>query len=370
MRKLLLILFLFTGFYAHAQQKVALVIGNGDYTGISKLRNPVNDANDMAAVLRGLGFTVETVMNGDLDQMETAAMNFQRQLGASRNTYGLFFYAGHGVQSGGDNYLIPVDANNILSENHLRQRAFSVQTLLDNLSDAKNELNMIVLDACRDNPFGWARSGGRGLVPVSYAPAGSIIMYATSANSTAGDGEGRNGLFTGQLLNNLRTPGLSVRDIFDRTGDDVLRVSNGRQHPELSIRFFGASTTYLGSGPAVSASGTAQNSPPVPGDLFGDWVNSNTTITFSADSFSVSSREADDTVFRYTVSPITYTAITNTSNRNMNYRHGFRIRGKVTGSTVPSIAIGDNIDRSYFLDAGKQSFWNSGSSTNIIYHKQ
>jgi formylglycine-generating enzyme required for sulfatase activity len=150
------------------------------------------------------------------------------------------------VQSAGDNYLIPVDANNILSENHLRQRAVSVQTLLDNLDSARNELNMIVLDACRDNPFGWARSGSRGLSVLSRAPPGSIIMYATSANSTADDGTGRNGLFTGELLKNLNTPGLSVRDIFDRTGEDVLRASGGRQHPELSVRYFAAASVFLG----------------------------------------------------------------------------------------------------------------------------
>ena len=135
-----------------AQQKIALVIGNSSYIGISKLKNPINDANDMEFVLKGLGFTVEKVLNGNLDQMESAVQNFCYKLVASRNTYGFFFYAGHGVQSGGDNYLIPVDASNIQSENHLRQRAVSVQTMLDNLNDAGNELNMIVLDACRDNP--------------------------------------------------------------------------------------------------------------------------------------------------------------------------------------------------------------------------
>jgi len=245
-----------------AQQRHALVIGNSNYTGISSLRNPVNDANDMTAALRGLGFTVETVLDGSLDQMENAASNFVRRLGSSRNTYGFFFYAGHGVQSSGENYLIPIDATNIHSENHLRQRAFSVQTLLDNMNDAGNELNIIVLDACRDNPFGWSRSGSRGLSVIGRAPAGSIIMFATSANSVASDGTGRNGLFTAQLLNNLRTPGLSVRDIFDRTGEDVLRVSEGRQHPELSVRFFGASSTFLGPRPAApAATPLAQTTP-------------------------------------------------------------------------------------------------------------
>jgi len=250
MKKVLFVLFLviFAAGVSFAQQKYALVIGNADYTGISKLRNPVNDANSMAAALQGLGWTVDKVLNGNLDSMETAADNFRRRLGGSRNTYGFFFYAGHGVQSGGDNYLIPVDAANIQTENHLRQRAVSVQTLLDNMNGAGNELNIIVLDACRDNPFGWARSGSRGL-SVVHAPAGSIVMYATSAGSAADDGTGSNGLFTGQLLNNLKQPGLSVRDIFDRTGEDVLRVSGGKQHPELSVRFFGASSAFIGPRP-------------------------------------------------------------------------------------------------------------------------
>ena len=243
------LLVLFMGVALFAQQKHALVIGNSTYTGISRLGNPVNDANDMEAALKGLGFTVEKVLNGNLDQMETAVMNLVERLKVSQNSYGFFYYAGHGVQAGGSNYLIPVTASNILSENHLRERAVSVQTLLDNLNDAGNELNMVVLDACRDNPFGWARGGSRGLSLVS-APAGSIVMYATSANSTAADGTGRNGLFTGQLLTNLKTPGLSVYEVFDKTGEDVLKASGGIQNPEISLRYFAADSTYLGERPA------------------------------------------------------------------------------------------------------------------------
>ena len=261
MKKLVVVLFfcvIATGLFP--QQKYALVMGNADYIGVSKLRNPVNDANSMASALRGLGWTVDVVLNGNLDQMETAVANFSRRVGTSRDTYGFFFYAGHGVQFGGDNYLIPVDAANIQNEYHLRQRAVSVQVILDNLNDAGNELNIIVLDACRDNPFGWARSGNRGLTVLARAPAGSIIMYATSAGSVAEDGTGTNGLFTSQLLNNLKTPGMSIWEIFARTGEDVLRVSEGRQHPELSVRFFGASSAYLGPRPAP----LVQPPPPTP----------------------------------------------------------------------------------------------------------
>jgi len=234
---------------AQAQQtalaKYALVIGNGNYTSISRLRNSVNDANDMADALQSLGFIVDKVLDGDLNQMEAAVSRFRNRLSVSNNAYGFFFYAGHGVQASGINYLLPVNVN-IPSENYLGERAVSVQALMGELDDAGNDLNVIVLDACRDNPFGWARSGSRGLAVLS-APVGSILVYATSANSVASDGTGRNGLFTGQLLRNLRTPGLNVQELFTKTGQDVLTASGGTQHPEISLRFFG--TAYLGTRP-------------------------------------------------------------------------------------------------------------------------
>ena len=238
-------------------QKFALVIGNGAYAGLSRLTNPVNDADDMAAALQDLGFTVDKVLNGNLDQMERAVSRLKNRLSVSGDAYGFFFYAGHGVQSGGENYLIPVDAN-IPGENYLRSRAVSVQIVLDELNDARNSLNVVVLDACRDNPFGWARSGSRGLALVSRQPADSIIVYATSSGQTASDGTGRNGLFTGQLLNNLRTPGLEVAEVFKRTGANVSAVSNRQQIPAVYNQFFG--TAYLGE-----PGETAEHSPAVAG---------------------------------------------------------------------------------------------------------
>lgn len=234
--------------FVFAQQKYALVIGNTNYSGISPLTNPAKDANDMEAVLQELGFTVEKVLDGNLDRMQTAITNLQRRLRASTNSYGFFFYSGHGVQAGGDNYLIPVNANNILNESHLRQRAVSVQTLLNNLEDAGNELNMVVLDACRNNPFPWNRAGTKGLRAVSRAPRGSIIMYAAGANSVSIEGPpGGNGLFAGELIHNLKTPGISVPDLFNKTEIDVYIASKGAQRPELSISFPGMSPIYLDS---------------------------------------------------------------------------------------------------------------------------
>ena len=256
-KAIILLLIIFTASVLFAQQnssapqKFALVMGNGNYNGISKLTNPVNDANDMETALRNLGFTVEKVLNGNLDEMETAVLNFKRKLGGMRHSYGFFFYAGHGVQSNGENYLIPVDADNIRSETQLRSRAVSIQFVLDTLNEAGNELNMVVLDACRDNPFGWARSGSRGLSVISQTPSGTIVMYAAGAGQQASDGAGkRNGLFTGYLLNNLKVDGYSVFDVFDKTMANVINETNGKQHPELSLRFAGASSAYLGSSPA------------------------------------------------------------------------------------------------------------------------
>jgi hypothetical protein len=223
---------------AWAQQKYALVIGNSNYTSLSRLKNPVNDAEDMAKVLNSLGFSVDMVLNSDLDTMENAIMRLKNRLSTSTNSYGFLFYAGHGVQSNGVNYLIPVGAN-IPSAGFLRDRTVSVQAMLNELNDAGNELNVVVLDACRDNPFNWARSGSRGLTIIENQPADSIVVYATSAGSIAQDGEGRNGLFTSHLLNNLRTPGLEVKEIFNRTGEDVIAASNREQIPAVYIQFFG-----------------------------------------------------------------------------------------------------------------------------------
>ncbi|GHU21762.1 hypothetical protein FACS1894164_02780 [Spirochaetia bacterium] len=226
-----------------AQQKYALVIGNAAYTNTTRLNNPVNDANDMTAALTGLGFQVEKILNGTLDQMEQAVVRLTRQLSTNANAYGFFFYAGHGVQSNGENYLIPVDAS-IASESFLRSRALQVQAVLDELNTASNTLNIVVLDACRDNPFSWARSGTRGLNVVTGQPSGSIIVYATAAGKTALDGTGRNGLFTGELLKHLSTPGIDVEEVFKRTGAEVSRASENAQLPAIYSLFYGKA--YLG----------------------------------------------------------------------------------------------------------------------------
>ena len=249
MKKLCIVLFLLITATAFGQQKFALVIGNGNYTSFGRLPNALNDANDMKSTLEGLGFTVDIVIDGSRAQMVEGITRLKNRLSVSKNSYGFFFYAGHGLQHNGINYLIPAKAD-IPNANYLGETSISVQTMLAELNDAGNELNIVVLDACRDFPAAWSRSTNRGLSVVANQPADSIIVYATSAGSVASDGTGRNGLFTSYLLEQLKTQGLTVRDVFDRTGAAVAQASNRQQIPAVYSQYFG--TAYLGTKPAAN----------------------------------------------------------------------------------------------------------------------
>jgi pentatricopeptide repeat protein len=225
------------GFGQEKEARFALVIGNSNYSALGKLANPANDAADMAETLRGLGFTVALLTDGDLRSMEQSIVRFGNALASSPSAVGFFFYAGHGVQSNGINYLIPASAD-IPSEAFLNTKAVALQAVLDTLQQAGNRLNVVVLDSCRDNPFSWSRSGTRGLSVVSAQPPGSIIAYATSAGRVAADGTGRNGVFTGELLKNLKVPDVDIFDVFRQTGSQVKSVTKGAQIPAIYNQFF------------------------------------------------------------------------------------------------------------------------------------
>ncbi len=258
------------------EARYALVIGNSEYEGIPSLKNPVNDAADMKAALERLGFTVELLTNASQSQMESAVVRLGGRLGSSKQAVGLFYYAGHGIQaSTGVNYLIPSRVS-IPSEDFLSEKAVSTQAVLNTLNRAGNTLNLVILDACRDNPYGWARTGTRGLAVVGQQPAGSIIMYATSPNSVAQDGTGRNGVFTGELLRQIEAPGLEIGEVIRRTGAAVQQVTGGKQVPAVSNQFF--QTFYL----KPAATGTIQTSPAVqtPAPSFG-------TVTLATGSLIV-----------------------------------------------------------------------------------
>jgi len=266
MKKLFLIFLFPLVVAAYGQEKYALVIGNSHYTNFGTLQNPVNDANDMADTLKGLGFNVDLVQDATLTQMENSVIGLKNRLSdAGNDSVGFFYYAGHGVEKDGVNYLIPADAN-IPDSIFLRERAFSVQIMIDALNESRNALNIIVLDACRSFPSTWSRSLDRGLTIITDPPANHIIMYATSAGKVANDGaSGRNGLFTGFLLNNLRQH-YDINEIFRKTMGDVAAASNNEQRPALYTDF--SDTLYLDENdqayPQQTDTVTNQNNPSAP----------------------------------------------------------------------------------------------------------
>jgi uncharacterized caspase-like protein len=217
-------------------RRVALVIGNAAYRRLPVLRNPVNDAADMAEKLKALGFDVSLVTDATQQAMEAAVRQFGARLAGS--DAGLFYYSGHGVQSNGENYLVPVDAD-VGAETDLRYKTVQADFVLDYMKRAGSKLNIVILDACRDNPFSTFRSASRGLAVVS-APTGSIVVYATSPGSVAEDGSGRNGTFTASLLKRIGTPGQDLKQMLDDVGKDVQGSTAGRQVPWVLSSYFGS----------------------------------------------------------------------------------------------------------------------------------
>jgi len=215
---------------AHAK-RVALVVGNSSYSE-RPLRNPVNDANLMQAALKDLGFEVTLLRNADRRSLLAGLRDFE---GNARDAeVALFFFAGHGAQVGGNNYLIPVGGN-IQGENDVPDEAVDASSVLRRLEDARSKVAVVILDACRDNPFaGASRSASRGLSRMSV-PTGTIVAFATAPGSTAADGTGSNGVYTEQLVRQLKTPNLDIKDVFDRTAQEVERITNGKQRPREEI---------------------------------------------------------------------------------------------------------------------------------------
>jgi uncharacterized caspase-like protein len=201
-----------------AATRTALVIGNADYPS-APLTNPVNDAMDVARVLRGLGFDVIEKTDAGKCEMLLAVDEFAKRLRHAE--IGIFYFAGHGMQIQGRNYLIPVKAH-VTSETDVQFEAMNAGRVLGKMQDAGTKLNIVILDACRDNPFKRSfRTDSKGLAQMN-APKGTIIAYATAPGSVAADGAGRNGLYTKHLLNNLGAAGLDVHDIFRDTGIAVM----------------------------------------------------------------------------------------------------------------------------------------------------
>jgi uncharacterized caspase-like protein len=217
--------------------KVALVIGNGAYRtgGMPVLPNPPNDAADVATTLERIGFKVFRGINLGRLEMEDLTVKFARA--ADQADIAVAFYAGHGLQVGGRNYLVPVDVR-VEDERDLR-RLIAADSLVEDVSTAR-KLAVVMLDACRDNPLsrslerGFTRSAlGRGLARPSRVPAQTLIAYATAEAEVAADGTGRNSPFTAAFLMHVAEPGLDVRLLFGKVRDAVVAATDGGQRPNI-----------------------------------------------------------------------------------------------------------------------------------------
>lgn len=216
-------------------KRVALVIGNADYTATAKLRNTLNDAKAITATLKGLGFEVITIENGNYETMKNAVYAFGDRI--QDVDVSMFFYAGHGLEVDGVNYLVPVDAD-IQSHLDIKQKCIPLTGVSNTMEFANDEgLNMIILDACRNNPFPAGKRGGAGLARVN-APSGTLIAYATDPGSVASDGDGTNGLYTGELIKQLKIS-QRIEDIFMHTRNNVEQLSGGKQRPWEEARLKG-----------------------------------------------------------------------------------------------------------------------------------
>ena len=212
---------------AVSDKRIALVIGNGAYAN-SPLKNPVNDAKDIAIKLRKLGFDVVERNNLQTKQIGGALREFRSKL--SPGAVALVFYAGHGLQIKGINYLPAVDAD-INSEEDVPNQSLGVNKIMDVLDDARTRLNLVFLDACRNNPYASRsfRSADRGLARIS-APSGTLISYATKPGSVAADGNGRNGLYTSKLLAQMDS-NIQIELTLKRVVTEVKAASQGKQEP-------------------------------------------------------------------------------------------------------------------------------------------
>ena len=210
------------------ESRLALLIGNASYRS-SPLNNPVNDVRLMERALQDAGFTVLKAENATRRDMQRLVRDFGEKLKQSGGV-GLFYFAGHGVQVKGANYLVPVDAD-IRAEDEVAFDSIDAQSVLEKMETAKNRINLLILDACRDNPFAkGSRSGSAGLATMS-APSGSLVAYSTAPGSVASDGTGNNGLYTQHLAAAIRVPDMPIEEVFKRVRASVRKDSANQQTP-------------------------------------------------------------------------------------------------------------------------------------------
>jgi uncharacterized caspase-like protein len=263
---------------ATAAERVALVIGNGDYQKVPSLPNPPRDAADVAASLGRLGFTVTSVLNASGADLRKALIRFGRT--AAGADMAVVYYAGHGIEVGGENWLIPVDAE-LQRDADTESEAVSLKAVTAQVSQAR-ELGLVILDACRKNPFDAkmqraqrSRAVDRGLARIEPSE-NVLIAYSAKDGTTASDGDGRNSPFTAALLHNLETPGLEINFLFRKVRDEVLATTRREQQPFVYGSLSGQSIYLKGaseSTPAMSATRSAAD------DALWDFVKSSDAAT-------------------------------------------------------------------------------------------
>jgi len=210
------------------EKRLALIIGNSNYGGGQTLKNSANDANLMSATLKSLGFEVITRIDATKQKMEEAVRDFSKKLPDCN--VALFYYAGHGLQVEGINFLIPTDAK-LTEKSDCKFEAIPVNFVVEEFENYPNNVNIVILDACRSNPFrSWARGGERGFKIINPT-SGTIISFATAEGSTASDGTGKNGLFTEELVKQMTIP-QPIESVFKKTRVQVQKRSNGGQSPQ------------------------------------------------------------------------------------------------------------------------------------------
>ncbi|TYC67585.1 peptidase C14, caspase catalytic subunit p20 [Stappia sp. BW2] len=216
---------------AHAASRLALVVGNGAYSTVTPLDNPVRDAELMADALREVGFEVTLVTNSSQNEMITAISNFGSRLRtAGEDATGLFYYAGHGVQSFGTNFLLPVDIE-LQDAADLSLVGVPAQAVLRQMFSARNRTNIVILDACRNNPFVTIPDLRDNGLAEMKAPRGTFLAYSTAPGDVALDGVDGNSPFTEALARHMQTPGMSVETLFREVRIDVLKDTNNQQTP-------------------------------------------------------------------------------------------------------------------------------------------
>jgi tetratricopeptide (TPR) repeat protein len=232
-RSVIALLFILIPYLVQAQtytKRLALVVGNSNYQNGGTLKNPINDARSIAITLQSMGFEVMKYENVSQAQLKQAINSYGLKL--KEFEVGLFYYAGHGIQHKGANYMIPVEAD-LQSAEQIEFDCVAADRVLAYMESASTKLNIIIMDACRNNPFerSWHRSvNGSGLAMMN-APTGSLIAYATAPGQVASDGESNNGLYTSALLKYLKDPGLNIEQVFKRVRTEVSEKSFGAQIP-------------------------------------------------------------------------------------------------------------------------------------------